>query len=329
MGRFHSEIEPLPNGILFLAGRSDSLDQPAAQVLHQAWSEFPLSKVDLRAYLKTEFFNKDNLDRYKKRPIYFPLSSEKKNFVAYVSIHRWQDNTLDTLLADYLQPELSRLGAELNDLSEARTQGDRKAQSEAEKRYQQVSALTLELQTFIDTVRTVAERGAPPRDAKCRPRQVDAPYRMNLDDGVMINSAGLWPLLAPQWKDPKEWRKELCADKGVYDWAHLTMRYFPDRVTAKCQPDPSLAVAHGVFWKYHPAKAFEWELRLQDSEELGPDFRLDEEGSDELRAAFQAQHHERVRELRLAEEKRRAKKADKAAPQDQGELDFDEDGSSD
>ena len=329
IGRFSSEIEPLPNGILFLTGQSDSLEHPATQALHQVWRDFPLSKLDLRAYLKNEFFSKEHLKRYEKRPIYFPLSSEKRNFVAYVSIHRWQDSTLDILLADYLQPELSRLGAELSDLSEARTQGDRKAQSDAEKRYQQVSALTLELQNFIDTLRAVAERGAPPSDAKCRAREVDAPFRMDLDDGVMINSAGLWPLLAPQWKDPKEWWKELCADKGVYDWAHLTMRYFPERVTAKCQQDPSLAVAHGVFWKYHPAKAMEWELRLQDPEELGPDFRLDEPGSGEFRAAFLAEHPERVRELRLAEEKRRAKKADKAVSQDQGELDFEEDDSSD
>ena len=38
---------------------------------------------------------------------------------------------------------------------------------------------------------------------------------------------------------------------------------------------------------------------------------------------------ERVRELRLAEEKRRAKRADKGVSQDQGELDFEEDDSSD
>jgi len=33
-------------------------------------------------------------------------------------------------------------------------------------------------------------------------------------------------------------------------------------------PDPSLAVAHGSFWKY-PQKAYAWELRLQDEIRAG------------------------------------------------------------
>src|SRR5690606_21038139 len=83
-------------------------------------------------------------------------------------------------------------------------------------------------------------------------------------------------LLLPQWKDPKKWWKELCTADGRkdYDWAHLAARYFPTRVDGKCKTDPSLGVAHGCFWKYHPAKAYAWELRLQD--EIGPDFTIDE-----------------------------------------------------
>ena len=62
----------------------------------------------------------------------------------------------------------------------------------------------------------------------------------DLDDGVMINSAALWPLLEPQWKDPKKWWKELATAKGKkdYDWSHLAARYFPSRVDRKCQEDP-------------------------------------------------------------------------------------------
>jgi len=52
------------------------------------------------------------------------------------------------------------------------------------------------------------------------------------------------------------------------------MRYWPTRVDDKCQNDPSLCVAHGCFWRYHPARAWAWELRLQD--EIGPDFRIEE-----------------------------------------------------
>ena len=101
-------------------------------------------------------------------------------------------------------------------------------------------------------------------------------YAPDLDDGVTINSAALWPLLEPQWKDPKKWWKELATASGRkdYDWSHLTMRYWPSRVDRKSRQDPSLSVAHGCFWLYHPERAWTWELRLQD--EIGPDFRIDE-----------------------------------------------------
>ena len=124
----------------------------------------------------------------------------------------------------------------------------------------------------------------------------------------MINSAALWPLLEPQWKDPKKWWKELLTAKGKkdYDWAHLAARYFPSRVDRKCKEDPSLSVAHRCFWKYHPITAYKWELRLQD--EIGPDFTIDEDGSDAYRAAFERDHPDKVEELVEAERKRRERK---------------------
>jgi hypothetical protein len=89
-------------------------------------------------------------------------------------------------------------------------------------------------------------------------------------------------------------------------------------VGAKCQQDPSLAVAHGVFWKYHPAKAYEWELRLQD--EIAPIFTIDEENSDTLRAEFEAHYPKVVADLREKEEKRRERKRKKEDSEDYGPL---------
>ena len=43
---------------------------------------------------------------------------------------------------------------------------------------------------------------------------------------------------------------ELAA--GKYDWAHVAMHLWPERVVPKCATDRSLAIAHGleeVFWK--------------------------------------------------------------------------------
>jgi hypothetical protein len=35
-------------------------------------------------------------------------------------------------------------------------------------------------------------------------------------------------------------------EKGDYDWAHLAMHYWPDRVREKCKTDKSLAIAHNL-----------------------------------------------------------------------------------
>jgi hypothetical protein len=75
-----------------------------------------------------------------------------------------------------------------------------------------------------------------------------------------------------------------AAGRKDYDWSHLAARYWPARVDEKCKADASLGVAHGCFWRYHPARAWAWELRLQD--EIGPDFHIDEADSDTHRAAY-------------------------------------------
>ena len=175
-----------------------------------------------------------------------------------------------------------------------------------------------ELAAFIAAVEQCAEKGAPPTDPECKPREVDARYDPDLDDGVMINSSALWALLEPQWKgaaSPRTWWRQLAnSDAKDYDWAHLAMRYWPKRVDEKCRVEPSLGVAHGCFWKYHPARAWKWELRLQD--EIGPDFRIEEApyrgdgGHDEHRAAYLESEPEEALQAVEKEVLRRRKKHD-------------------
>lgn len=318
----------LPSGILFLDGSlessdlRDSLGHEASRPLHIAWAEHGRSidqQSDLRDYLRNKFFEQVHRKMYDSRPIHWPLSSEKKTFVAWVTIHRWDENTLRVLLADHLGESLKRLDGEIDDLRSVRDGADKKEAREAEKRYAKVQKWREELVAFIAAVELCAEQGPPPTDAACPPRETNARYAPNLDDGVMINSAALWPLLLPQWKDPKKWWKELATAKGKkdYDWSHLARRYWPTRVDAKCQEDPSLGVAHGCFWKYHPARAWAWELRLQD--EIGPEFRIEEApyrgdgGHLAHRAAFLAEHSDDALAAIEKEALRRRKK--KKAPQ--------------
>ena len=275
----------LPHGLLFLDATLDATDHrdglghPAAAPLLAAWAthaEHIATKRPLREYLALEFFKAVHRSMYENRPIHWPLSSAKKTFVAWVNIHRFTEQTLRVLLADHLVPTLARVEGELVDLRAARDGADKAAARAAEKRIARVLAARDELRDFIANVTTCADQGAPPTDAACPPRDRDARYAPDLNDGVVVNSAALWPLLLPQWKDPRKWWKELATANGRrdYDWSHLAMRYWPERVDRKCHDDPSLGVAHGCFWRYHPARAWAWELRLQ--EEIGPDFRIEE-----------------------------------------------------
>jgi|GEM_PF-3469299 len=89
-------------------------------------------------------------------------------------------------------------------------------------------------------------------------------WNPDLNDGVIINFATLWRLVPHH----RAWQKECkdCWDKlvvGDYDWSHLAMHLWPERVVPKCAGDRSLAIAHGledVFWvegadrKWHPSK---------------------------------------------------------------------------
>jgi hypothetical protein len=303
----------IPAGIVFVSAESrHNLEHPSCSKLHEAWNEHGTAVGggdDLRSYLRKSFFDYHR-KLYENRPIYFPLSSSKKSYVAFVSIHRWQDDTLNVLLADHLVPERRRLEGELEDIRKARAQSA--AKSKAEKRFAEVQKLLEELGDFIDKVTQIAECGPPPSDDKTKKREVDARFVMDLDDGVMVNSSALWPLLEPQWRDPKKWWKELASAQGRkdYDWAHLAARYFPKRVREKCVADPSLAVSHKCFWELHPAKAYAWELRLQD--EIRPEFTIDEPGSNAARARFLKDHAMEAAEIRAGETKRRERRAAKS-----------------
>lgn len=298
LGRFPGPA--LRTRILFLAARGpDNLAD--ARPLLDAWSTHGFTG-DLRTTLRETFFKTDHLKRYENRPIHWPLSSERRSFVAWICIHSFRSDTpgtLDTLRSEHIGPCMARLEEELAGIAPGPGGGAKKGADPAAE----LRALVDELKRFDTLVERIARHGPAPD------RQLQrAPFRMELEDGVRVNSAAMYPLLTPQWKEPAKWWDEIASGKGktAADWSKTAARYWPARVDKVCREEPSHAVAHGCFWRYHPARAWKWELRLQV--EIGPDFRIVEADADTSRADFLAKEWQKAINILADEAARRRRK---------------------
>jgi hypothetical protein len=183
---------------------------------------------DVRRWLQREFFP-FHLQRYsksrRKAPIYWPLSTPFGGYTLWLYYPSLTSQSLYTAVNDFIEPKLKQVGrdaAGLRDKGIARSRDDETA-------FEALQALELELIELRDILLRIAPT-----------------YRPNHDDGVQITAAPLWPLFRH-----KPWQKVLKdtwakLEKGDYDWAHLAMACWPDRVREKCKTDKSLAIAHDL-----------------------------------------------------------------------------------
>lgn len=174
-------------------------------------------------------FFADHLGRWsksrRKAPIVWPLSTESGAYTLWIYYPRLTDQTLYTCVNDHIDPKLKEIGSELERL---RGNGDLDA-----KTRKRADAL-LERQREIGRLREELLRVAR------------LPYKPDQNDGVLITAAPLWRLFRY-----KPWQKELakCWDTleaGGYDWAHLALALWPERVRTLCRTDKSVAIAHGL-----------------------------------------------------------------------------------
>ena len=158
-------------------------------------------------------------------PIYWPLSTSSGSYTLWLYYPSLTDQTLFTAVNDFIEPKLKQVG---QDVTALRTKGSARSRDD-EKTFEALQTLELELIELRDTLLAIAQT-----------------YRPNHDDGVQITAAPLWQLFRH-----KPWQKVLKdtwtkLGKGDYDWAHLAMAYWPDRVREKCKTDKSLAIAHDL-----------------------------------------------------------------------------------
>jgi hypothetical protein len=188
----------------------------------RAWFAQGFFPLHIRMYSKSR----------RKAPIYWQLATASAGYSVWLYIHAFSKDTLFRVQNDYVAPKLAHEERRLESLSSELRDGATAAQR---KQLAAQETFVEELRAFLDEVKRVAPLWNP-----------------NLDDGVIINFAPLWRLV-PQ---NKAWQKELKATwdalcEGKYDWAHLAMHLWPERVVPKCAKDRSLAIAHGledVFW---------------------------------------------------------------------------------
>jgi len=204
--------------------RADSIEERASA---------QLGEKSLRDYLRcSNGFFADHLKRYtkssRKAPIYWPLSTASGSYTLWVYYPSLSNQTLFSAVNDFLDGPNGKLTQVSRECAELRMKGSGRSRDE-ENRYATLQAFEQELTDLRDILLKIAPT-----------------YQPNHDDGVQITAAPLWSLFRH-----KPWQKVLKdtwvkLEKGDYDWAHLAMAYWPERVREKCKTDKSLAIAHGL-----------------------------------------------------------------------------------
>lgn len=186
---------------------------------------------DVRRWLQKDFFA-FHFQQYsksrRKAPIYWPLSTASGSYTLWIYYPSLNNQTLFTAVNDFLDGPNGKLTQVSRECSELRIKGSGRSRDE-EKQYETLQTFEQDLTDLRDTLLKIAPT-----------------YQPNHDDGVQITAAPLWPLFRH-----KAWQKVLKGtwaklEKGDYDWAHLAIAYWPERVREKCKTDKSLAIAHGL-----------------------------------------------------------------------------------
>ena len=205
-------------------GHADDLARLVENVLERVALPVP---DDVRRWLQRDFFA-FHLQRYsksrRKAPIYWPLTTPSGSYTLWLYYPSMNSQTLYTATNNYVEPKLKQVSVETATLRNKTSRS-----SEEETRYEQCQTQEMELLALRDNLIKLA-----------------AHYHPNHDDGVQICAAPLWQLFRHKaWQTLLKvtWAK---LEKGDYDWAHIAMHHWPDRVREKCKTDKSLAIAHGL-----------------------------------------------------------------------------------
>jgi hypothetical protein len=203
-------------------------EEQAAEIVREATGKQGEPIAVLRKYLSGLFF-KEHLKLYRKRPVYWLLQSPKKKYGLYLFHEKLTPDTLYRIRGEeYVAAKIRLLETRIEELRQAKQTAEGREKRHIEKEISEHEDVLEDVREFAKRIDAILKRG----------------YTPHLDDGVLINMAPLWELI-PSWQaEPKKCWQAL--EQGDYDWSHLAMDYWPERVKEKCKSNKSYAIAHGL-----------------------------------------------------------------------------------
>ncbi len=123
--------------------------------------------MDIRKYFVKEF-HKDHMQRYKKRPVYWLVTSPGGSFNALIYMHRYNNQTMSKIFNDYLKEFRSKIASRMKDIQDGIYTGNNPVREEERLRKQ-----LKDVEDFILTMTPFAMN----------------PITIDLDDGVKVNIA--------------------------------------------------------------------------------------------------------------------------------------------
>jgi hypothetical protein len=209
--------------------QAEAIEAEACQILD----------LSLRDYFRKRFLT-DHLGRYtkskRKAPLYWPLSTASGSYTIWLYYQRFTKDTfyrVREIAEEKFRHEERKLFSLQQDAGPNPSTGQSKGIGAQEK--------------FVDEL----------REFRAEVARVAPLWNPNLNDGVIVNFAPFHRLISHT-----KWRTDVGACwetlvSGKYDWAHLAMHLWPERVIPKCATDRSLAIAHSLdetFWEPDPKK---------------------------------------------------------------------------
>ncbi|HON33919.1 MAG TPA: BREX-1 system adenine-specific DNA-methyltransferase PglX [Synergistales bacterium] len=137
-----------------------------------AFIERALGK-DIRKYFLSDFYS-HHVRMYKKRPIYWLFSSPRKTFNALIYMHRYNPDTANTVLNEYLRPLIRKLEAEKK-MIETRKSSGRLSVREMAQAEKELGVIMRQIRELYDYEQNVLYPVAAKR------------MEIDLDDGVKAN----------------------------------------------------------------------------------------------------------------------------------------------